>query len=184
MKRTHTHTRLKCSRRHLQVFLCRQGGRKAVRWKPSVTDEKSPPSLLSFSFPLYLPHLALSSILFLCSFLHLAFSLLLLLYLPLIQSLLCASLCLIFFTSLSLFGLYFFSSSLLYSERGNWNSFLQSICCHTNACTNTMLCSSFCFSPISSPCTHQNYNTHPLSLCTTLTHVQSASCVTPKALWV
>lgn len=37
-------------------FLCRQGGRDAVRWKPSVTDEKSLASFLS----LHLPPLALT----------------------------------------------------------------------------------------------------------------------------
>lgn len=102
-----------------------------------------------------------------------------------------SSLCFIvlhfFHFSFLIWSLSFFLSSLLYSERGNWNSFLQSICCHTNACTNTMLCSSFVFPQfllLFHPCTQQTYNTHPSPLCTTLTHVQSAGCVTPSALWV
>lgn len=49
---------------------------------------------------------------------------------------------------------------LLYSQRGNWNSFLQSICCHSNACTSAMLCSSSVFRPISTPFP----SLHPLNL--------------------
>lgn len=139
----HTDTSLKCSRRYLQVFLCRQGGRNAVRWKPSVTDEKSPPSFLSFSFPLYLPHLALSSILFLFALGILVIAAALSAWFNLFSALHCASFFSLLFPYLVSLV---FSSSLLYSERGNWNSFLQSICCHTNACTNTMLGSSFVFS--------------------------------------
>lgn len=51
-----------------EVFLCRQRGRDAVRWKPSVTDEKSLASFLSrsLSLSLHLPTFPPSSILSPC----------------------------------------------------------------------------------------------------------------------
>lgn len=44
-----------------EVFLCRQRGRDAVRWKPSVTDEKSLASFLSRSLSIFLLSLLLPS---------------------------------------------------------------------------------------------------------------------------
>lgn len=107
-----------------EVFLCRQRGRDAVRWKPSVTDEKSLASFLSrsLSLSLHLPTFPPSSILSPSSSLHFhAFSLLLLLPLPLIRSLHSASLCFFFFCFFlfpsSLFGLSIFPPSALLSKR-------------------------------------------------------------------
>ena len=104
-------------------------------------------SLTTFLLSLFLPS---------SSSLHFhAFSLLPLLSLPLIRSLLRASLCFIFslpFPYLVPRSIFFSPLfPLLYSQRGNWNSFLQSICCHTNACASAMLCSSPVFPPISAP---------------------------------
>lgn len=118
-----------------------------------------------------------------------AFSLLLLLPLPLIRSLHSASLCFFFFCFFFCFPLPYLASlffpPLLYSQRGNWNSFLQSICCHTGACIGAiMLCSYSVFSPhffLLLFCTPLLYNHTYTS--TTFTHVQSAGCVTPNALW-
>ena len=147
-------------------------------------------SLTTFLLSLFLPS---------SSSLHFhAFSLLPLLSLPLIRSLLRASLCFIFslpFPYLVPRSIFFSPLfPLLYSQRGNWNSFLQSICCHTNACASAMLCSSPVFPPISAPFPSlQPPNLpHPIPLHThththtsaTFTHVQSAGCVTPSALWV
>ena len=108
----HTHTNAQGD--IFRFFLCRQGGRDAVRWKATVTDEKSLASFLSLSLSLstFLLSLFLPS----SSSLHFhAFSLLPLLPVPLIRSLLRASLCFIFSLSLSLFGpsIYFFPPSSL-----------------------------------------------------------------------
>lgn len=138
-----------------EVFLCRQRGRDAVRWKPSVTDEKSLASFLSrsLSLSLHLPTFPPSSILspclppctfmrshYCCCSLCLWFDLFTLLH--------CASSSSVFFCFPLPYLASLFFPPLLYSQRGNWNSFLQSICCHTGACTGAiMLCSYSVFSP-------------------------------------
>lgn len=175
-----------------EVFLCRQRGRDAVRWKPSVTDEKSLASFLSrsLSLSLHLPTFPPSSILspclppctfmrshYCCCSLCLWFDLFTLLH--------CASSSSVFFCFPLPYLASLFFPPLLYSQRGNWNSFLQSICCHTGACIGAiMLCSYSVFSPhffLLLFCTPLLYNHTYTS--TTFTHVQSAGCVTPNALW-
>lgn len=108
-----------------EVFLCRQRGRDAVRWKPSVTDEKSLASFLSrsLSLSLHLPTFPPSSILspclppctfmrshYCCCSLCLWFDLFTLLH--------CASSSSVFFLfPSSLFGLSIFPPSALLSKR-------------------------------------------------------------------
>ncbi len=159
----HTDTEAQMLKETSSGFLCRQAGRDAVRWKATVTDEKSLASFLSPS-PSSSSHSFLPS----SSSLHFhAFSLLLLLSLLLIWSLLCASLCFIFLLLspyLVLLCILFYSS-LLYSQRGNWNPFLQSICCRTNGCTSALFFLSFPpFLLLFHPCTLQTYPTpHPFT---------------------
>lgn len=121
------------------------------------------PSSLSFSLSLCF---CLLPILFLFLPPH-SFSLLLLLSLFLIPSLL-RFIVLLFFLYFSCFisflVVFFFCLLLLHSWRGNWNSLLQSICCHTNACASaTPSIPVLCFSLKPAPfiphfCLH---HTHP-----------------------
>lgn len=172
-----------------EVFLCRQRGRDAVRWKPSVTDEKSLASFLSRSLSIFLLSLLLPSSppVFL-----LALSCVLIIAAAPSASDSISSLCFIVLLLLLFFFCFplpylasLFFPPLLYSQRGNWNSFLQSICCHTGACIGAiMLCSYSVFSPhffLLLFCTPLLYNHTYTS--TTFTHVQSAGCVTPNPLW-
>ena len=77
-----------------------------------------------------------------------AFSLLLLL--SLLDSISSPRFIVLFFFLLSLLLFVFFSSSCFTLKQGNWSSLLRSICCHTNACTSTMLyILSLFYSPIS-----------------------------------
>lgn len=174
-----------------EVFLCRQRGRDAVRWKPSVTDEKSLASFLSrsLSLSLHLPTFPPSSILSPClppcTFMRSHYC--------------CCSLCLWFdlFTLLHCAS----SSSVFFCFPLPYLASLFSPLCFTlKEEIGTLSCNPSVVTLVPAPvpscsvlilfsppiflllfCTPPLYNHTYTS--TTFTHVQSAGCVTPNALW-
>ena len=192
--RTHTNAQGDIFR----FFLCRQGSRDAVRWKATVTDEKSLASFLSVSLPLshHLPPLTLSPILFLF-----ALSCVLIIAAALSAADSISSprfIVLHFFASLSLFGpsIYFFflPSSLCFTLKEE----IGTLSCNPSVVTlmpAPVPCSvlPLFFPPfllLFHPCNPPTFPTpYPYThththTSATFTHVQSAGCVTPSALWV